>query len=181
MKILRAHDYDPIMRLRSEARRVPDSWLDAARDWPLIVLPNDLSPSWIGLTRRTDEELISASREYGNAWNGRSQDDVGGWCVGEEHAYWMNLTPHIYLDHRSVPWYVHELAHALARLWHVDTDAFFRPDRAMYPYAATTPDEYFACALDAFLTPDRDPKLWNRLDLADRDQPMHDFLRSKLP
>lgn len=177
MKFLRAHYYDPIMRLRALSERLPVAWRDEVRDWPLIVLPDTLSPVWIGLTRRSDEELHAADT---GSWNHRPQATVGGWCAGEEHAYWLNQTPHIYLNHKSVPFYVHEAGHALARLWHVDMKAFFKPERALYKYMASTPDEYFACALDAFLYPDNDPKNWNRLDLAKRDQGIHDFLRRKL-
>lgn len=183
MKIHRCHDYDPIMKLRAEAARVPAHWLEAVEPWKLIVLPDDLKPTWIGLVTKTDGELHESAKHYGDMAVGtRTWDTMGGWCASEEHAYWFtkDIVPHIYLDYSSVDSVVHEMSHALERAWHVDTEALFRPKKALYEYMGTTKHEYFACAVSAFLRPDNDDKHWNRLDLAGADREIHDFLVEKL-
>lgn len=182
MKVVRAHSYDAISELRQAQSSLPEAWLDTLRTWGLIVLPDDLRPTWIGLTRRDTDGGSDA------AWGGRTWDNVGGWCAGEEHSYWVRDTPHVYLNHSSVGRaIIHESLHALADLWHVDENALYRPQAALYAYMATTPAEYFACGLEAFLTPDREDevrkngrraRVYNRLDLAKADPNLYAYLSS---
>lgn len=181
MKIHRAHSYDAVERLRAELDRVPERWRCDAEPYKFLVLPDDLRPSWIGLTLRSDEEIQASARAYGStSHEGRTQDEVGGWAADEDHSYWVRDTPHIYLNHSSLGFAVHEVAHTLAWAWHVDLRRFYRPERALYPYMAADADEFWACALDAFLTLDNHDKRWNRLDLAAKAPELHDFLRQKL-
>lgn len=155
---LRAHSYDAVARLHSELRVMPPHWTDAAHPWKFALLPDDLSPLWIGLLKEEHHDNL-ANRRY---------SEIGGWCASDEHGWLVRDTPHIYLNHRSIESACHEVGHALADAWHTDIEAFFTPDMAFYPYMASNPDEFFACAVVAFLRPSRADHLWNRDDLAKR-------------
>lgn len=182
MRIHRAHSYDPIERIRADLARVPDHWRRAADPWKFIVLPDDLKPSWIGLSLRTDKELHAA----GEASVGdRTFDDMGGWTAtpgerkGEGHDYWVRDTPHIFLNHSSVDSAVHEMGHALEHVWRAPVEALYEPEAAWSEYMALNPSEFFAVGLAAFLREDRNDRYWNRLDLAERAPDLHDYLTAR--
>lgn len=182
MKIHRAHSYDAVERVRAELEGTfPPEWLQQAEHYKFIILPDDLKPSWIGLTKHSDEHYFEVSRtsEKGNAVQGRSQDTIGGWCAGEEHAYWVRDTPHIYLEHSSWGSAAHELAHALSAAWRAPEDALYEPGRVWSGYMLTTVSEFFACGLRAFMRPANDDVHWNRQDVAERLPKLYEYLMTK--
>lgn len=169
IKIFRAHNYEPIEQIRCVLARVPSHWLEQVAHIPFVVLPDDLSPIWIGLMRE----------EY-TAHDGRKYSSIGAWSCGENYDSNWRHAPHLYFKERSARFAVHEMAHALDDAWHVDTQEFFEPNTAFYNYMASNESEYFACALEAFLTSSGDDTRWNNYDLAKRNYNLWLFLRNKL-
>jgi hypothetical protein len=181
VRVHRAHSYDAVERVRAELGCIPPHWREQARPWQFIILPTDLRPSWIGLTLRSDDELARAAAYHRNTAVGdRTFDTMGAWTASNEHDYWVRDTPHIYLRHDALTSVVHETGHALAHAWHAPVEDFFRPDAAFHWYMATNAQEFFACALDAFVTPERDDVRWNRADLAKRVPDLYAYLRAQL-
>ena len=166
MKILRAHNYTGVERVRSELERLPPQWLSAI-DWvPWIVLPDDLDPVWTGLVR---EDMACSE--------GRTNSNVGGWCyVRRDHPDVAHF-PHIFLQEWSWDAAVHEAAHAIEATWHAPVYELFRPKRALFPYMASSPWEYFACALDAFCSNEETMRFgYHRDDLAKADPEIFAYL-----
>jgi hypothetical protein len=176
MRILRAHSYDAVERVRRNLGRLPEHWRQIVHPWQYIILPDDLKPSWIGLTLRDDAELARANDP---AMGDRTFDMVGGWCASDDHAYWVRNVPHIFLNHASVMSACHESGHALARSWHAPIEALYRPEQALYPYMAVDADEFFACGVAAFCREERDDRRYNRLDLAKKAPDLYAYLLAK--
>lgn len=170
MKILRAHYYDDVEMVKSDLSRLPRSWFSDI-DWiPWIILPNDLSPKFIGLLR---DDLDTD--------DGRTYNTVGGWSyVKNEHPNFA-LYPHIFLQTDS--WYaaIHEVGHALEAIWNAPIEDLYKPDLALYSYMASESEEYFACALDAFCSDESNMRFgYHRFDLAQADRNIYDFFLNKL-
>ena len=169
-RILRAHSYDIVADVRHHLQRVPSQWLATVGHVGWILLPEDLSPLFTGLMskeRRTDD--------------GRLYSECGGWYCDETcDGDFVTLgDPHIYLDRRRTWAAVHEVAHALEIAWNVPVEDFYQPDNAFDDYMASNSEEYFACALDAFLQPGRDDSIWNCRDLAQQDPELYQYLDHK--
>lgn len=162
MKVLRAHSYDDVAAIKRELSGVPSHWLDAIRHVGWHIYPQDLSPLYTGLLESDDA-----------THDGRMYSQVGGWFhpVGERYIFKRLISE----------WAtVHEAAHALADALHVPVEQFYKPEQALWSYMASNPDEYFACAVDAFLVPerenDRQYRWWNNHDLARHDIEMWRYL-----
>lgn len=172
LKILRAHAYEHVELICASLCRLPAHWLEAIQDLPWIILPDSLSPLWIGLLEREQKTL-----------DGRLYSQVGGWyCPEREGASNWHLAPHVYLTPGGVYGAVHEVGHALEDAWRVPVADFYRPEVAFYPYMALNAVEYFACALDAFLAPERgeDAFGFNCADLARLNPALYVYLGRKL-
>ena len=169
MKILRAHDYEFVEAVRNELAVLPKCWSECIADVPWILLPDEMSPVWIGLMA---EEYV--------ARDGRKYSDIGGWyCPSVANKNWRHQ-PHIYLKPKSLQRSaVHEAAHAIDEAIHAPTAELFEPEKALYPYMASNKDEFFACSIDAFLRRP-DDKRWNIDDLEKSGAKIYDYLRTQI-
>lgn len=170
IKILRAHAYDHVAAICHELERLPANWLATIADIPWLILPQTLSPLWIGIM---EEERIDKP-------SGRRYSEIGGWFCGENFDPNWKQSPHIFLDSHSFSGALEEAAHALAVAWCVPVAEFYKPEAAFYDYMGRDEDEYFAHAVMAFLNPTTDDKHWNNTDLAKRDPRLWLYLTSKL-
>lgn len=168
LPIRRAHEYQHVMAVKHELTRVPKSWLDSVSAVSWFILPDTLSPLWIGLM--TQETYASDGRKY---------SECGGWYFDEHYdgSFLSFKDPHIYLASGAAKAAIHEVAHALERAWKVPVGDFYRPASAFYEYMATNPTEYFACALEAYLISELDDEHWNRADLATANMHLYDYLK----
>lgn len=169
MKIYRAHSYEDVELIRHAIMRIPEQWRYELRDTPWIILPDKLSPLWIG--------LMTEEVETGD---GRLYSEVGGWWADEDVSRTFRFLPHLYITPKIEHYAVHEANHALADIWNAPLDELFNPDRALWWYMAFSAHEYFACGLDAFLYPEQDDKHWNNLDLAKADLDLYKYFQWKL-
>lgn len=150
--------------------RIPDDWMRDIKYIPWIILPDELSPIWIGLM--TKEVKASYGRLYSK---------IGGWFAsGKSVNSSFRFQPHIFNKPKSAWATVHEIGHALAHTWNSPIDELFNPDKALYDYMASNPSEYFACGLDAFLYPEQDDNHWNIGRLAKADDGLLEYFRSKI-
>ncbi len=161
IKVERSHSYDAIGKVVDELSVFPMKWLEDIRGLSWVIYPDGLSPLFTGLMKeeRTTQDGRLCSESVG--WY--------SWGVSD------NVTlrdKHIFLVHSRVDAVVHEQPHALSHEWHVDEEEFYKPETAFHWYMASSPAEYFACALDVFLRPVRDDRnggawynRWNKEDL----------------
>jgi hypothetical protein len=171
LRVCRAHSYQAVEKVEAELLRLPTHWRQDVAHIPWIILPDDLSPLWIGLM---DQEFDTG--------DGRLYSQIGGWYqFTDGHPNWK-FAPHIYLSHGSAWAAVHEVGHALSEAWHTSLDDLFRPNAALYDYMASNADEYFACAIDAYLRPAGQPGPWgeDNHDLAVADPNIFAYLTHKL-
>ena len=111
--------------------------------------------------------------------DGRSYDkDVGGWYSSGSNPNWR-LGRHVFIATRSITWStIHEVAHAIDDVLGYPSRLFFKPERALFEYMASNADEYFACAMDAYLHNPRDDTCWNQDNLAKSDFDIFEFIRT---
>ena len=168
MNVLRAHNYQDVEAVRNELDRLPRSLADLVPDLPFIILPDGLSPVWIGL-------MVNDMKVF----DGRSYDkEVGGWYSDGKHPNWK-FDRHVFIATRSIEWAtIHEVAHAIDDILGEPSKSVFRPERALFKYMASNHAEYFACAMDAYLRDPRDDARWNRDDLASADPDMVTFIET---
>ncbi len=169
MNVYRAHSYSDVETIKHAIMRLPDEWLHELRYIPWIILPDNLSPLWIGLM---NEEV--------NTHDGRFYSEIGGWWASEDVNRNFRFLPHIYITPKIEHYAVHEANHALADIWNAPVDELFNPDKALYDYMASNPDEYFACGLDAFLYPEQDDRHWNIDDLTKADIELFGYFQARL-
>jgi len=169
MNIYRAHSYNDVEIIRQAIMRLPEKWRYELRYTPWIILPNDLSPIWIGLMT---EEVTTH--------DGRLYSELGGWWAPERVSNRFRFLPHIFIKPKIEYYAVHEANHALADIWNAPVKELFKPDKAFFKYMASNEQEYFACGLDAFLRPERQMKYWNRLDLAKTDLDLFKYFEWKM-
>lgn len=168
MNILRAHDYGFVEAVKNELTVLLPHWRERIADVPWILLPDEMSPVWIGLMA---EEYV--------ARDGRKYSEIGGYyCPVGADKNWRYV-PHIYLKPKSLRHAVHEAAHAIEVETHAPTTELFEPEKALYPYMARNKSEFFACALNAFVR-HPDDKRWNIDDLEKSGAKIYDYLRTQL-
>ena len=167
MNIIRAHNYQDVEAVRNELLRLPSTLADLVQGLPFIILPDYLSPVWIGLM--VDDMKV---------FDGRSYNKVGGWYSSGDHPNWR-LGRHVFIAARSIEWStIHEVAHAIDDALGEPSKPMFRPERALHKYMASNYAEYFACALDAYLREPRDDSHWNRDDLSRSDPDIVAFIET---
>ena len=164
LNIYRAHSYNDVEIIKYSIMRIPESWRQELRYIPWIILPNELSPLWIGLMT---EEVTTH--------DGRLYSEIGGWWANEDVGRRFRFKPHIYITPENEYYAVHEANHALADIWNAPEEELFNPDKALWWYMASNAHEYFACGLDAFLYPEQDDRQWNKMDLAKADLDLYKY------
>jgi hypothetical protein len=165
LPIKRAHSYPAIELLRNELEKLPSFLLESVAHYGLYVLPDALSPLWIGLLK---QDTFS---------KGFMLSDAGGWCADEDHRHWVTDAPHIYIKESYVQYTIlHEVGHALVSRWGIPIDDFYCPEKAFFTYMKTDADEYFACAFVTFFYPPQDDVHYNVEDLAKLNYPLFEFL-----
>jgi hypothetical protein len=163
MKVLRAHDYDHVARVKRELSLVPAHWLDEVKNVSWIVYPDELSPLYTGLLG----EVFGGDTK---TFDGRWWSQVEAWCSFDPIT--------IFTKPGVAEWAVlHEIGHALHDIWRVPLGHFFKPKKAFYEYMAANPEEYFAVAFAAFLHPQGQDEVWNSGHLAERDPDLFSYLK----
>ena len=154
---------------------MPSGWLEEISDVGWVVYPDGLSPLFTGLMKY---ETLSH--------DGREMSKCGGWYSPINCEGYSIKDEYIFLDHSSVRSAVHEVSHVLLYKWRVDQDEFYKPETAFHWYMASNPQEYFACAVEAFLHPVRDNRetntwwnKWNKEDLAKVNPDLVSYLEMK--
>lgn len=168
MNIYRTHSYSDVELIRYSIMRIPEDWRQELRYIPWIILPNNLSPLWIGLM--TEEIKIH---------DGRFFSEVGGWFARDTSRK-IRFVPNIMITPKIEHYATHEACHALAYVWNAPMDELFNPDKAFFGYMASNSHEYFACGLDAYLYPEQDDRHWNRMDLAKADIDLYKYFQWKV-
>lgn len=166
MKILRAHSYGLVEAVRNELDVLPARWRECIANVPWVLLPDEMSPLWIGLMA-----------EESTTHDGRKYSKIKAWyCPSVTSKNWRHQ-PHIYLKSRWSA--IHEAAHAIDEVTHAPTVELFEPEKALYPYMASNKCEFFACAVAAFLRHPDDER-WNIDDLNKSGAKIYDYLRTQL-
>ena len=168
MNILRAPSHEFVEAIRNELAVLPKCWSERIDDIPWILLQDSISPVWTGVM--INESIANDGRKYSG---------IGGWyCPLNVNNNWR-FAPHIFLKPKSLHCAVHEAAHAIEDAIHAPVSNLFEPEKALYPYMASNEDEFFACAVDAFLRHPDDER-WNIEDLMNSGAEIYDYLRTQL-